>query len=252
MTFDDNQLLRYSRQIMLPAFGIEAQEKLQQARVLIIGAGGLGSPVALYLAAAGIGTLSIADDDLVELTNLQRQILHGNNDIGRPKVESARDQLTRINPECQVIPIPRRLEKDDLEQQVEQADLVIDGSDNFVTRFSVNAACFRKGKPLISGAAIRMEGQVSVFDPARAESPCYRCLYRDGMDEAEQTCAENGVLAPIVGIIGSLQAMEAIKQLTGLGEPLVGRLLLFDGMQSEIRTLKLKRDPGCPVCQHRE
>jgi adenylyltransferase/sulfurtransferase len=250
MEFTDDQLLQYSRQIMLPSFGIEGQQALQQSHVLIIGAGGLGSPAALYLAAAGVGTLTIADDDHVDRSNLQRQILHSQSDLGRPKVESARDRLQAINPDCRVIAIPQRLEKLMLEQEVKEADLVIDGSDNFATRFAVNAACFALGKPLVSGAAIRMEGQVSVFDPRQSSSPCYRCLYRDG-EEQQETCAENGVLAPVVGIIGSLQALEAIKLLTGTGEAMIGRVMLFDGNHMEFRTLKLKRDPGCPVCQQR-
>lgn len=248
MSFSDEQLLRYSRQIMLPSFGIEAQAELQHARVLIIGAGGLGSPAALYLAAAGVGTLILADDDRVELTNLQRQILHREQDIGRLKVNSARTSLAAINPECHLITLPERLENDRLEAVIDDCDLVIDGSDNFATRFAVNAACFARGKPLVSGAAIRMEGQLSVFDPRLPGSPCYRCLYRDG-EEAEQTCAENGILAPVVGIIGSLQALEAIKLLTGVGEPLIGRLLLFDGFSLDFRTLRLKPDPGCDICR---
>ncbi len=243
----DEQLMRYSRQILLPEFGIEAQERLLDARVLIIGAGGLGSPVALYLAAAGVGTLIIADADVVDLSNLQRQLLHGHNDIGRAKVESARSRLAALNPDTQVIPLQTRLQGEALRAQVDSADLVIDASDNFATRYAVNEACVTARKPLVSGAAIRMEGQVAVFRADQADSPCYRCLYRDGA-EVEQTCAENGVLAPIVGIVGSIQAMEAIKILTGIGASLCGRLLLIDGKHMDIRTLKLKRDPDCPAC----
>lgn len=244
---DDNDLLRYSRQIMLPDFGMEAQQRLAQARVLIVGAGGLGSPAALYLAAAGIGTLVIADEDEVDLSNLQRQILHGQHDLGRPKVESARDRLAIVNPDTQVIPIPRRLECQSLQQAVNEVDLVIDASDNFATRFAINAACCAGHKPLVSGAAIRYEGQLTVFRHDLGNGPCYHCLYRDG-EETEQTCAENGVLAPIVGAIGSLQALEAIKVITGIGEPLLGRLLIFDGRSLEFRTLKFQRDPACPIC----
>jgi len=247
---DDDQLLRYSRQILLPEFGIEAQERLLGARVLIVGAGGLGSPVALYLAAAGVGTLAIADDDVVDLSNLQRQILHRQVDIGRPKVESAAERIAALNPDTRVIPIAARLAGETLREQVAAADLVVDGTDNFGTRFAVNAACVAARTPLVSGAAIRMEGQVAVFRADRPDSPCYRCLYRDGT-ETEQTCAENGVLAPIVGIVGSLQALEAIKVLTGIGETLCGRLLVIDGRSLDIRTLRLRRDPDCPVCGER-
>ncbi|RRQ22378.1 HesA/MoeB/ThiF family protein [Thiohalobacter thiocyanaticus] len=244
---NDEQLLRYSRQIMLPDFGVEAQQRLADARVLIIGAGGLGSPAALYLAAAGTGELHIADPDAVDLSNLQRQILHGQQDLGRAKVESARDRLAQVNPDTRVLPIARRLEGAELLAAVDAADLVIDASDNFSTRFAVNAACWRAGRPLVAGAAIRYEGQLSVFRADLGEGPCYQCLYRDGED-ADQTCAENGVLAPVVGVIGSLQALEAIKVLTGIGEPLAGRLLIFDGRALELRTLKLRPDPDCPVC----
>ena len=243
----DDQLLRYSRQILLPEFGTEAQDRLLAARVLIIGAGGLGSPVAMYLAAAGVGTLVIADPDAVDLSNLQRQLLHGQSDIGRAKVVSARDRLAMLNPDTQVIALQERLEGAALRAQIVAVDLVIDASDNFATRYAVNATCVAARKPLVSGAAIRMEGQVAVFRPDLPDSPCYRCLYRDGT-EVEQTCAENGVLAPIVGIVGSIQAMEAIKVLTGIGETLCGRLLLIDAKRMDIRTLKLKRDPACPVC----
>ena len=245
---EDEDLLRYSRQIMLPAFGVEAQERLLQARVLIVGAGGLGSPAALYLAAAGVGHLVIADDDEVDLTNLQRQILHGQDDLGRPKVDSARDRLAQVNPDTRVTALQTRLEGPALAAQVAEADLVLDASDNFDTRFAVNAACVAERTPLVSGAAIRMEGQLAVFRPDLGQGPCYRCLYRDG-EEAEQTCAENGILAPVVGVIGSLQALEAIKVLTGVGEAAGGRLLIFDGAACEFRTLRLRPDPACPVCR---
>lgn len=244
---DDQQLLRYSRQILLPQIDAPGQQTLLDARVLVVGAGGLGSPAAMYLASAGVGHIVIADDDVVELSNLQRQILHGESDLGRPKVESARDTLHDLNPDVAVTTLHTRLDKPGLQEQVEQADLVLDASDNFTTRFAVNAACVQHGTPLVSGAAIRLEGQLSVFIPQRADSPCYRCLYREG-EEPDQTCSDNGILAPVVGVIGSLQALEAIKVLLKIGEPLCGRLLIFDALYHEWRNIKLARDPHCPVC----
>ncbi len=243
---DDEQLLRYSRQIMLPSIGIEGQERLRDARALIIGMGGLGSPVAMYLAAAGVGTLVLVDFDRVDLTNLQRQIVHTTDRIGQPKVDSARETLLALNPETRILTIDQALEGDALSQQVALADVVIEGSDNFATRFAVNAACRANRTPLVSGAAIRMEGQVSVFS-GQPGSPCYHCLY-PGEGQLDETCSANGVLAPVVGVIGSIQAIEAIKLLTDAGEPLVGRLLLFDALQMEWRSVKLKPDPACPVC----
>ena len=244
---DDQQLLRYSRQILLPQIDIEGQQKLLDAHVGIIGAGGLGSPVAMYLASAGVGRLTIADHDRVDLSNLQRQILHDSNDIDRPKVESARTRLTALNPDVTVTPLNARIDASQLQQLAQQADVIVDASDNFATRFAVNAACVATGTPLVSGAAVRMEGQLSVFVPQRSDSPCYRCLYREG-DEPDQTCTDNGVLAPIVGIIGSLQALEALKLLLGIGETLCGRLLVFDGLYHEWRSIRLHKDPSCPVC----
>ncbi len=248
---DDQQLLRYSRQIMLPRIGYDGQQVLLQAHVLIVGAGGLGSPAAIYLASSGVGHITIADDDEVDLSNLQRQILHQNKDLGRPKVDSARETLAALNPDVRVTPLRARLADERLTRLVKQADLVVDASDNFATRFAINKACVRSRTPLVSGAAIRMEGQLSVFLPQRADSPCYRCLYKEG-DEPDQTCTDNGVLSPIVGIIGSLQALEAIKVLLDLGESLCGRLLVLDGLYQEWRSLKLARDPACPVCSHRD
>ena len=243
---NDDQLLRYSRQIMLPQIGIEGQERLMESRVMVLGLGGLGSPVAMYLAAAGVGELVLVDFDRVDLTNLQRQVVHGTGRIGMPKVESARQTLVELNPEIQVETIDRKLEDTALQQQVARADLVVDASDNFATRFALNAACVAAGKPLVSGAAIRMEAQVTVF-PGTPAGPCYRCLYpEDGT--VDETCSANGVLAPLVGIIGSLQALEAIKLLTGAGTPLVGRLLLLDALDMEWRSIKLRPDPECPVC----
>ena len=245
---NDDDLLRYSRQILMPQIGIESQQRLLDARVLVIGLGGLGSPAALYLAAAGVGHLVISDFDEVDLSNLQRQLLHRQADIGRPKAASALDTLRDLNPGILVEAIAQRLEGEALERQVRAADVVIDASDNFATRFSLNEACVQAATPLVSGAAIRMEGQVSVFHHERPDSPCYRCLYRDE-GELEETCSENGVLAPLVGIIGSVQAMEAIKVLLDLGETLDGRLLLLDAMTMEWRNLKLRKDPDCPVCR---
>ncbi len=243
---NDEQLLRYSRQIMLPQIDVAGQEKLLASSVLIIGLGGLGAPVAMYLAAAGVGHLVLVDFDEVDLSNLQRQIVHGTQDIGRPKVESARDSLQRLNPEVRISLLNRKLDAAELQEQVQRADVVIEGSDNFETRFAVNAACVQSHTPLVSGAAIRMEGQVSVY-LNDGNGPCYRCLYREE-GELDTRCSDNGVLAPVVGIIGSLQATEAIKIITGAGKTLDGRLLLLDALQMEWRSLKLKKDPGCPVC----
>lgn len=244
---NDDQLLRYSRQIMLPQVDLAGQEKLLASRALIIGAGGLGSPAAMYLAAAGVGQLAIADFDVVDLSNLQRQLLHHSNDIGRKKTASARETLLSINPDIQVTAIPRALQGDELDEQVRLAAVVLDCSDNFATRFTVNTACVRQRTPLVSGAAIRLEGQLAVFDSRKENSPCYNCLYKEGENE-EQTCAETGVLSPLVGIIGSMQALEAIKVILSLGNNLCGRLIIFDALQHEWRTLTLPRDPACPVC----
>jgi molybdopterin/thiamine biosynthesis adenylyltransferase len=244
---NDAQLLRYSRQIMLPQVDIGGQQRLLAARALIIGAGGLGSPAAMYLAAAGVGHIAIADPDSVELSNLQRQLLHHDSDIGRNKVDSAEDTLKLINPEVQIVPIAAALQNSALDKEVRLADVVLDCSDNFATRFAVNRACVKHRTPLVSGAAIRMEGQVAVFDSSRGNSPCYHCLYKEG-EEDDQTCTGNGVLAPIVGIIGSLQALEAVKVIVSMGETLAGRLVIFDGFTHEWRTLTLKRDPDCAVC----
>jgi molybdopterin-synthase adenylyltransferase len=242
----DDQLLRYSRQIMLPAFGIEGQQRLLAARVLVVGLGGLGSPVAMYLAAAGVGTLLLADFDAVDLSNLQRQILHSTERIGMTKVDSALRTLAAINPDVRLEAIKGSLSEANLGTLVAGVDLVVDACDNFPTRFAVNAACFAAGVPLVSGAAIRTEGQVAVFS-GQPGGPCYQCLYPrvGGLDE---TCSANGVLAPLVGIIGSIQATETIKVLTGLGKPLLERLLLLDALTMEWRTLRLPPDPFCPIC----
>ncbi|MGM0594051.1 MAG: HesA/MoeB/ThiF family protein [Pseudomonadota bacterium] len=244
---NDEQLLRYSRQIMLPQLDVAGQQRLLDSHALIIGMGGLGSPVAMYLAAAGVGQLTLVDFDTVELSNLQRQILHGTEDIGRPKVASARDALLRLNPDVVVEEVNLKLEGAALDEAVALADVVIDASDNFASRFAINDACVRARRPLVSGAAIRMEGQVSVFHNELDDSPCYRCLYRDEEGLA-QTCSESGVLAPVVGVIGALQATEALKVLAGIGETLRGRLLLWDAMRMEWRSLGLRKDPACPCC----
>lgn len=242
----DNQLLRYSRQILLPDFGIEGQERLRASSALVVGLGGLGSPVAMYLAAAGIGRLVLADFDAVDLSNLQRQIVHTTAQIGRPKAESARVALAALNPEVELVTVKRSLTKATLPAIVADVDLVLDCCDNFATRFAVNAACCAAGVPLVSGAAIRFEGQVTAFS-GRPGGPCYQCLYpRDG--GIDETCSANGILAPVVGIIGSIQATEAIKILTGLGEPLFGRLLLLDATLMHWRSLRLPSDPSCPIC----
>ncbi|WP_341645666.1 HesA/MoeB/ThiF family protein [Thauera sp. SDU_THAU2] len=245
---NDDQLLRYSRHILLPEIGVEGQEALLGAKVLIVGAGGLGSPAAMYLAAAGVGSLVIADDDDVDLTNLQRQILHSAETVGRPKVESARIGLQRLNPLAEVVPLQARLDGDVLDEQVAAADVVLDCCDNFATRHAVNRACVKLRKPLVSGAAIRFDGQVSVFDLRRPEAACYHCLFPEGEDIEEVRCAVMGVFAPIVGLIGTTQAAEALKLIIGCGTPLVGRLLLLDGLAMEWRSIGFGRDPGCTVC----
>ena len=243
----DEELLRYSRQILLAQIDIDGQLRLKDSSALIVGLGGLGSPVALYLAAAGVGTLHLADFDTVDLTNLQRQIMHDGTSVGQTKVDSALARLRAINPQIQLVPHRQALDEDSLAEAVGAVDLVLDCSDNFGTREAVNAACVKLGKPLVSGAAIRLEGQLSVFDPRRAESPCYHCLYGHGSD-AELTCSEAGVVGPLVGLVGSLQALEALKLLAGFGEPLVGRLLLIDALGTRFRELRVKRDPACAVC----
>jgi molybdopterin-synthase adenylyltransferase len=245
---DDDQLLRFSRQIMLPEIDVAGQERLLNARVLIIGMGGLGSPAALYLAAAGVGTLVLADDDRVEVSNLQRQIVHRNDAIGLPKVESAATTLRGLDPSVNVEVLAERLSAEHLEARIRAVDLVLDATDNFRTRYAINDACWAAGKPLVSGAAIRWEGQVAVFDPRYGDAPCYRCLYPDGSDEA-LNCADNGVIAPLVGIIGSCQALEAIKILCGVGDTLAGYVLYFDGQHMDWRKLRLKPDPACPTCR---
>ena len=244
---NDEQLLRYSRQIMLPQVDVVGQQTLLDSTALIVGMGGLGSPIAMYLAAAGVGHLILADFDDVELTNLQRQIIHRTEDIGKSKVDSAFETLQQINPEVTVTRFKQKLNDDNLNDLVPQVDVVIDGCDNFETRFAVNRACVKHSKPLVSGAAIRFEGQIAVFPNNGKDTPCYQCLYKDEGEE-EQTCSENGVLAPLVGMIGSIQAIEAIKVLLNVGEPLAGKLMVVDALGMDIRVLKLKKDPACKVC----
>jgi len=245
---NDDQLLRYSRQIMLPQVDALGQQKLLDSTVLIVGMGGLGSPIAMYLAAAGVGHLILADFDKVDLSNLQRQIIHGTDDIGKPKVDSAFESLQQINPEITITRFKQPLDDENLNDLVPQVDLVIDGCDNFATRFAVNRTCVKHRKPLVSGAAIRFEGQISVFPNNGEDFPCYQCLYKKDEGEEEQTCSENGVLAPVVGLIGSIQAIEAIKVLLNIGDTLQGKLMVIDSMTMDIRTIKLKKDPACPAC----
>ncbi|NIM29298.1 MAG: molybdopterin-synthase adenylyltransferase MoeB [Gammaproteobacteria bacterium] len=238
---------RYSRHMLLAQIGAAGQERLLAARVLVVGMGGLGSPVAMYLAASGVGHLVLSDFDVVELSNLQRQIIHRSDDVDRNKVESARKAILALNPGVQVTALPYALQDDDLDGEVAAADVVVDACDNFQSRFEMNAACWRQRTPLVSAAAMRMEGQVSVFDPRQPESPCYRCLYSDESTEGE-ACSQVGVLAPLLGIVGSIQATEAMKLIVGMGTTLVGRVLVLDALDMELRTLKLRKDPQCPVC----
>ncbi|MFW1677653.1 molybdopterin-synthase adenylyltransferase MoeB [Pontibacter sp. JAM-7] len=247
----DEQLLRYSRQIMLPDVDINGQETWLNSTVLVVGLGGLGSPVAMYLAAAGIGELVLVDGDEVDLSNLQRQIAHTTKRLGQPKVDSARKALAALNPQVRIKTQYEQLGEEALHRLVATVDLVVDCSDNFATRFALNRACFAHQKPLVSGAAIRMEGQVSVYDPLQVDSPCYQCLYGEG-DEESLTCSESGVLSPLVGIIGSVQALEALKMLASVGRSLAGRLLLLDAASMEWREMKLRKDPACPVCSSRQ
>lgn len=245
---NDNQLLRYSRHILLPQISYEGQDKLVHSHVLVVGAGGLGSPVALYLAAGGVGQLTICDYDVVDLTNLQRQIVHTTSSIGVNKALSAQQTLQAINPEVKVNTICEKSSEDTFEKLVAAADVVVDCSDNFATRYTLNRICVRLHKPLVSGAAIGFEGQVTVFDLRNDASPCYHCLFPDNGNEQETRCAENGVFAPLVGMIGTTQAAEAMKLLMGIGESLQGRLLLLDVLAMEWRSIRLNRDLSCKVC----
>lgn len=247
---DNDYKLRYSRHLALPEFGAAGQEQLSKARVLIVGLGGLGSPAALYLAASGVGTLLLNDFDRVDLSNLQRQILYSSADIGRAKTTAAAATLAALNPDCKLELLGQRLQGVELEAAVERADIVLDGSDNFGTRFAVNAACVKTRTPLVSGAAIRLEAQVTVFDARDAASPCYACVYPQAGEELEN-CRSNGILAPVVGVIGSFMALEAVKLITGVGTPLTGRLLRLDAGSGTLSMSNIKKDPACPVCRSR-
>ncbi|MEI7428882.1 MAG: molybdopterin-synthase adenylyltransferase MoeB [Betaproteobacteria bacterium] len=244
----DEQLLRYSRHILLDEIGIEGQSKIIDAQVLVIGAGGLGSPASLYLASAGVGRITLADGDTVDLTNLQRQILHTQERIGQLKALSGQTALSQINPQVIVEPITERLAGEQLEALIATADVVLDCCDNFTTRHAVNRACVKHRTPLVSGAAIRFSGQLSVFDARLENSPCYHCLFPDGEDVEETRCAVMGIFAPLTGVIGAMQAAEALKIISGAGQPAIGRLLLLDGLSMEWRNVKFGKDPKCAVC----
>jgi molybdopterin-synthase adenylyltransferase len=245
---NDNQLLRYSRHILLPQIEYAGQEKLIKSHALIVGAGGLGSPAALYLAASGVGKLTICDFDNVDLTNLQRQIIHTTQSVGINKAVSAQQTIYEINPEVSVQTIQQKSSEEEFKNLAETADVVIDCSDNFATRYALNRVCFALKKPLVSGAAVNFEGQITVFDFRHENSPCYHCLFPDTGSDQEMRCADNGVFAPLVGMIGTTQAAEALKLILNIGESLQGRLLLLDALSMEWRTIKLSRDPACVVC----
>ncbi len=244
----DDQLLRYSRHILLDDIGVEGQQRILDSHALVIGAGGLGSPVALYLGSAGVGRLTVVDHDTVDVTNLQRQVAHTTARVGSPKVDSIRQAVAALNPEVKVRTVAQRADDGLLQQLVAEADVVLDCSDNYATRQAINAACVRQGKPLVSGAAIRFDGQLAVYDPREAASPCYACVFDPREDFEEALCATMGVFAPLVGIIGTLQAAEALKLLSGAGTPLTGRLLMLDGRHMAFSEVKLPRNPACPVC----
>lgn len=246
MTMNDEQLMRYARHIMLPDIDIEGQEKLLAAKVLVIGLGGLGSPLALYLAASGVGSLVLADFDRVDLSNLQRQIVHTTQSIGNPKPESAKKTLLEINPDCDIRTITDRLSIERLEEETALADIVVDCTDNFEVRYAINDACLKTKTPLVSGAASRMEGQLMVIDPTDPDKPCYRCLY-DNTGETELNCSTTGIAAPVVGTIGTLQALETLKLIVGTGESLAGYLVTFDARYHDWRKLKLPKNPNC-IC----
>lgn len=247
---NDHQLLRYSRHILLDEIGIEGQEKLLAAHALIIGAGGLGSPAAFYLASAGIGKITLVDNDTVDLTNLQRQILHTTDRVGQAKAESGKTTLAQINPSIEVVPLVERADEKRLDELVKSADVVLDCTDNFDTRHAINRACVANRVPLVSGAAIRFDGQISVFDPRSGTAPCYACLFPPDQQFEEVQCSTMGVFAPLVGIIGTMQAAEALKIVAHIGEPLAGRLLLLDARSMEWTSINLSRNPQCLVCGH--
>ena len=245
---DDRQLLRYSRHLLLDDIGIEGQQRLLDSHALIVGAGGLGSPVALYLASAGVGQITLVDDDTVDLTNLQRQIMHTEARVGQPKVASAEAAIGALNPGVRVRTVAQRADEAQLTELAAAADIVLDCTDNFATRQALNRACVATGRPLVSGAALGFDGQISVYDPRRAASPCYACVFPPTQAVEEARCATMGVFAPLVGIIGTLQASEALKLLCGIGEPLVGRLLMLDARRTEWTELRVPRQADCPVC----
>lgn len=245
---NDTQLLRYSRHILLDEIGIEGQERLLAAHALVIGAGGLGSPAAMYLASSGIGKLTLVDDDEVDLTNLQRQVMHTTARVGQPKVASGREALLAINPEIEVAALRERAGPERLMELARTADVVLDCSDNFATRHAVNRACVAAGKPLVSGAVIRFDGQLSVFDPRREGAPCYACLFPEDGAYQDAACSTMGVFAPLVGVVGAMQAAEAMKLVAGIGQPLAGRLLLLEGRAMEWTAIGVSRNPACPVC----
>jgi adenylyltransferase/sulfurtransferase len=248
---NDQELLRYSRHILLNEIGVEGQQRIRDAHALVLGAGGLGSPAAYYLASAGIGRLTLVDGDTVDLTNLQRQILHTEARVGQPKAESGRQTLAAINPQVEVRPVNRRVDGEALDALVREASVVLDCTDNFATRHAVNRACVAHGRPLVSGAAIRFDGQLAVFDRRRVDAPCYACLFPEGEGE-DELCAVMGVFAPLTGIIGTLQAAEALKLVAAeresIGESMHGRLLLVDALAMSFRSLRVPRDAACPVC----
>jgi molybdopterin/thiamine biosynthesis adenylyltransferase len=245
---NDDQLLRYSRHILLDEVGIEGQQRLIDAHVLVVGAGGLGSPVALYLAASGLGHITLADHDVVDLTNLQRQIAHSTERVGQPKVASAAQAMHALNPDVRVSALPHKLDATQLDALVPTVQVVVDCCDNFATRQAVNAACVKHKVPLVSGAAVRLDGQLAVYDARDAQSPCYACIFPPDEAPEEVRCATMGVLAPLVGIVGTMQAMETVKLITGMGSDLVGKLQMLDGRHLEWNTLRLQRNPQCPVC----
>lgn len=248
MSLDDAQLMRYARHILLDEYGIEAQEKVSAARVLIVGAGGLGSPAAYYLAAAGVGQITLVDDDEVDLSNLQRQILHNSARVGLNKAQSGQMTLQELNPLIQIEPLAQRLSDEDLDRLMPQHDLVLDCTDNFATRHAINRAAVRHHVPIVSGAGIRFSGQISVYDLRNDQAPCYHCLFPEADDVQELRCATTGVLGPLVGMVGCIQAAEALKVLGGFGEPLVGRLLSVDALTMQWHTVRFRKDPDCLVC----
>ena len=249
---NDDQLLRYSRHVLLDELGVEGQQRLLAGHALVIGVGGLGSPAALYLGTAGVGTITIVDHDTVDVTNLQRQVIHNLSRVGHQKAESARETIAAINPEVQVRTVNQRADAALLDELVAQADVVLDCSDNFTTRHAVNRACVAHGRPLVAGAAIRFDGQISVYDPRVAQAPCYACVFAPDQAFEETRCATMGVFAPLVGIIGTMQAAEALKLLAGIGSSLAGRLQMLDARSMEWTEIRLPRNPACPVCADRK